>query len=313
MSVESNLKIKMTLALLLTISSEGVVAYIIASFLHLPFIIIFIFLGIFWLIQWLISPYLVARNAVEITPNDPYYGWIYEIVRETAMKTKTVTPKVFLVDQPFPNAFAYGNYVTGKRVAITRPLLDILTPEELRAVIGHEIGHIKHNDVEIGMAIGLIPTVLGFISNLLINLGWITLIFAVDESDIIFGIIMLAIGGALFIVTFLLQIFVLWFNRLRESYADLNSVKLFGKDAWNLATALAKIEIYMQNIRLDPFTGIIVTAAPVKVKQTNPDLLVDEWLHKKVSPLSDILSTHPDPAKRVQMIYKAIFTPSRAL
>ncbi|BCU70955.1 zinc metalloprotease HtpX [Stygiolobus caldivivus] len=305
MDVLPQLKFKIYLALGLTVLSEGLVTYIITQLLNLPFIAVIPFLGVFWLVQWLISPYLVARDAVEIDGNDPYYGQVYELVKRIALASGVRPPRVFIVNAPYPNAFAYGNYVTGKRIGITRPLLNILNEEELATVIGHEIGHIKHNDVEIGMAIGLIPTVLGFVSNLLINIGWLSIIFAIDESDLILGIIMLTIGGALFVVTLTLQLFVLWFNRLRESYADLHAVKLFGRDSVYLANALAKIEIYMQNVRLDPFTGIIVTASPVKVKETDPSVLVEEWLRKKPSPFSDILSTHPDPVKRVQMIYRS--------
>lgn len=300
------LRFKIYLSLGLTIISEAIVTYILLQLLNFPVIAVIPFLGLFWLIQWLISPYLVARDSFEITEDDPYYGRVYEMVKRIAIASGIKPPRVFIVNAPYPNAFAYGNYVTGKRIGITSPLLNILSEEELAAVIGHEVGHIKHNDVEIGMAIGLIPSVLGFVSNLLLNLGWISLIFAVDETDLLFGIVMLAVGGALFIITLTLQLFVLWFNRLRESYADFHAVRLFGKDAINLANALAKIEIYMQNVRLDPFTGIIVTASPVKVKETDPSILVEEWLNEKPSPFSDILSTHPDPAKRVQMIYKSV-------
>ncbi|PVU76150.1 protease [Sulfolobus sp. SCGC AB-777_G06] len=300
------LRFKIYLSLGLTIISEAIVTYILLQMLNFPVIAVIPFLGLFWLIQWLISPYLVARNSFEITEDDPYYGRVYEMVKRIAIASGIKPPRVFIVNAPYPNAFAYGNYVTGKRIGITSPLLNILSEEELAAVIGHEVGHIKHNDVEIGMAIGLIPSVLGFVSNLLLNLGWISLIFAVDETDLLLGIVMLAVGGALFIITLTLQLFVLWFNRLRESYADFHAVQLFGKDAINLANALAKIEIYMQNVRLDPFTGIIVTASPVKVKETDPSILVEEWLNEKPSPFSDILSTHPDPAKRVQMIYKSV-------
>ncbi|QGR19111.1 zinc metalloprotease HtpX [Stygiolobus azoricus] len=300
------LRFKIYLSLVLTIISEAIVTYILLQLLNFPVIAIIPFLGLFWLIQWLISPYLVARDSFEITEDHPYYGRVYEMVKRIAIASGIKPPRVFIVNAPYPNAFAYGNYVTGKRIGITRPLLNILSEEELAAVIGHEVGHIKHNDVEIGMAIGLIPSVLGFVSNLLLNLGWVSLIFAVDETDLFLGIVMLAIGGALFIITLGLQLFVLWFNRLRESYADFHAVQLFGKDAINLVNALAKIEIYMQNIRLDPFTGIIVTAPPVKVKETDPSILVEEWLNEKPSPFSDILATHPDPAKRAQMIYKSV-------
>jgi len=302
--IGTSLKINMIIALFLTIVSEGIFSLVIINFLKFPVIFSIIFLLILWLIQWLISPYLVERNSVEVTRDDPSYGWVYELVENVARRAGIKTPRVFLVDEPYPNAFAYGNYVTGKRIGITIPLLQILTTEELESVIGHELGHIKHNDVEIGLAIGLIPSILGFISNILLTVGWATLIFAVDEFDILVGLTMLAIGGVLFVITFFLQLFVLWFNRLRESFADYFSYELFRERAWNLAKALAKIEIYMQNIRLDPFRGIIVTIPPTKVKESDPDLLIEDLLREKTNIFSDILSTHPHPAKRIKMIYK---------
>lgn len=304
MRIETSLKGKIIVSLLFTILSEGLISLLIVNLLRLPIILFLIFLFILWFFQWLISPYLVGRNSIEIYRDDPTYGWVYEMVERISHAAGLKTPKVYIVDEPYPNAFAYGNYITRKRIGITLPLLQILTPQELAAVIGHELGHIKHNDVEIGMAIGLLPSILGFISNILINLGWLTLIFAGDEVDLIIGFSMLAIGGALFIVTFFLQLFVLWFNRLRESFADYFSYQLFREEAWNLARALAKIEIYMQNVRLDPFRGIIVTAPPIKIKQTDPDLLIEELLNEKTSVFSDILSTHPHPAKRIKMIYE---------
>ncbi|QIW23693.1 protease [Sulfolobus sp. S-194] len=304
MEIGTSLKINIIVALFLTIVSEGIFSLIIINFLRIPVIFSMVFLLILWLVQWLISPYLVERNSVEVTRDDPSYGWVYDLVENVARRAGIKTPRVFLVDEPYPNAFAYGNYVTGKRIGITIPLLQILTTEELESVIGHEIGHIKHNDVEIGLAIGLIPSILGFISNILLTLGWATLIFAVDEFDILVGLTMLAIGGVLFVITFFLQLFVLWFNRLRESFADYFSYELFKERAWSLAKALAKIEIYMQNVRLDPFRGIIVTIPPTKVKETDPDLLIEDLLREKTSIFSDILSTHPHPAKRIKMIYK---------
>ncbi|MBB5254916.1 zinc metalloprotease HtpX [Sulfurisphaera ohwakuensis] len=304
MEIGTSLKINMIVALFLTIISEGIFSLVIIDFLKFPVVFSIIFLLILWLVQWLISPYLVERNSVEVTRDDPSYGWVYDLIESVARRAGIKTPRVFLVDEPYPNAFAYGNYITGKRIGITIPLLQILTPEELESVIGHELGHIKHNDVEIGLAIGLIPSILGFISNILLTVGWATLIFAVDEFDILVGLTMLAIGGILFIITFFLQLFVLWFNRLRESFADYFSYELFRERAWNLAKALAKIEIYMQNVRLDPFRGIIVTIPPTKVKESDPDLLIEDLLREKTSIFSDILSTHPHPAKRIKMIYK---------
>ena len=301
-----NLRLEMIAAGFLTVVSEALTIYTLLALLGISPLIVLFVLPIFWFVQWVVSPYLVGRNTFEVTPYDPTFGWVYHLVSKVAVESRVKPPKVYVADVGYPNAFAHGNYITGKRVAITIPLLNILTPQELRAVVAHEIGHIKHNHVEIGMALGLIPTALSYVSTLLMYAGYFLLFLAGDEVELAMALASLALGGFLLVVTFFLQIFVLWFNRLRESYADYHSVSLLGKGSLNLATALAKIQIYMQKVRLDPFTGIIVTTAPVRVDNTEPYLLVQEWLRKKVSLLTDFLSTHPHPAKRVQMIYSLI-------
>ncbi|WP_373279945.1 zinc metalloprotease HtpX [Metallosphaera hakonensis] len=291
---------------MLTVLSEGLILLVLSSLLRFPVLLSIPILFVFWLIQWLIAPYLVGRGGYEVLPSDPTYGWIVELVHRVSIASKVKPPKVFLVDMPYPNAFAYGNALSGRRIGITLPLLRILDEDELTSVLAHEVGHIKHRDVEIGMTLGLIPTALGYISTLLMNVGFFAILLAGDEIEFLFALLAIALGFVLLIVTFTLQLFVLWFNRLRESYADYNSFSVLGEGSKALATALAKIELYMQKIRLDPFTGIIVTAAPVRVEEQEPLLVVREWLQKRVSVLTDILSTHPHPARRVQMLYRLI-------
>ncbi|HLI45876.1 MAG TPA: zinc metalloprotease HtpX [Geobacterales bacterium] len=305
MDIKAQLRMKMFIASSLTVLAEAIVVLFILSFLNLSLFYAVVLLPLYWLIQWLISPYLVLGRAKEINQNDPSYGWLYRDVEEIAKESGVRMPKVFITNDPFPNAFAFGNYVSGKRVAITKPLLDILNEDELKAVIAHEIGHIKHYDVEIGMAIGLIPSTLGFIGNFLLNIGLLQITFALDEIALVLGFMMLAIGSVLLALTLFINVFMLWFNRLRESYADLHSVSILKENALNLARGLAKIQIYMKNVRIDPFRGIIVTVPPMKIKEENPEELLNKWLNEKVSPFADALMTHPHPAKRVQLIYKA--------
>jgi len=295
----------MFIAAILTVLAEIAIVLFILSFFNISLFFAAIILPIYWLIQWIISPYLITGRVAEIFPYDPIYGWIYKEVEEIAKKSNIKMPKVFITDDPFPNAFAYGNYLTGKRVAITRPLLEILNEDELKAVLAHEIGHVKHFDVEIGMAIGLIPSTLGFIGNLLLNLGFLQIAFAIDEFALILGFMLLAIGSILIAFTLFINIFMLWFNRLRESYADLHSISISSENAQNLARALAKIQLYMKNVRIDPFKGIILTVPPMRIKEENADELLNKWLNEKVSPFADLMTTHPHPAKRVQLIYKA--------
>jgi heat shock protein HtpX len=307
MDVEGRLKLTIAIAGIMTVVFEYLIFRFLLGLVGIPAIATIPFLGIFFLFQYLIGPVILSRNLIEVKPGDTQYGWLYDMVSSLAYAAGfKKPPRVFIADEPFPNAFAFGSVISGNRVAVTVPLLNIATPEELRAVIGHELGHLKHRDVELGIAIGLIPTAIGYVAWFLMNAGYTALVFAAAEEDLIFGFAMLAIGTFLYAITIFLQIFVLWFNRLRESYADLHAFQLLGRDSAPLATALAKIVIYMQNVRVDPFTGTVVTANAVKIPTNQPLELVREWLNQKTSVFMDLFSTHPHPAKRVQMLYKLL-------
>lgn len=171
------------------------------------------------LFQWLIGPFLinVMYRAHEVKPDDPTYGWVYDMVADVARANgfKDV-PKVYIADVPFPNAFAYGSPIAGKRVAITLPLLKILKPGELKAVLGHEIGHLRHRDVEVLMAVGLLPTVIYWLGwSLWWGGGWWGGGWSEGRDNN--GGLLLLIGLVLIAVSFLFQLFVLYINRLREA------------------------------------------------------------------------------------------------
>ncbi|MEM4131274.1 MAG: zinc metalloprotease HtpX [Thermoproteus sp.] len=293
--------VKMAVAGALAVLAEFAVTYLLVSFLSLPLWVLAVGLPLFWLFQWLISPSLIRRGAREVT-NDPAYSWLRDMVYKIAETSHVKPPRVYITDDPFPNAFAFGNLVEGRGVAVTRPLLEILNEDELYAVLAHEVGHVRHFDMEVVLALGLIPSALGSIGSFLLYGGQILLTAALDEAALFMGLLMLAAGFLLVAATFFIQIFVLWFNRLRESYADLHAARLLGPSAVNLARALAKIQIYMSNVRVDPFRGIVLTVPPMKIKETDPDDLLRRWASERVSPLADMLSTHPHPAKRIKAI-----------
>lgn len=296
-----SLWIKMAVAGLLAVLAEFAVTYVLLSLLSLPLWLLAVGLPVFWLVQWLASPYLISRGAVEVT-NDPTYGELVRMVKEISEASHIRPPRVYVTDDPFPNAFAFGNLLSGRGVAVTRPLLEILNRDELYAVLAHEVGHARHFDMEIMLALGLIPSALGSIGGFLLYTGQALLWAALDETALFLGLAMLAVGLALTAATIFIQIFVLWFNRLRESYADMHAARLLGPNAVNLARALAKIQIYMSNVRVDPFKGIVLTVPPMRIKESNPDELLAKWIKEGVSPLADIMSTHPHPAKRVKAI-----------
>ncbi len=295
------IRASMVVSVTLTVLAEASVVLLILSFTGLPLIDFLLVLGLFWVFQWLVGPLLIARNSREIPAGDAVYGWLNDLVSDLSRKAGIRKPKVYLSDERFPNAFAFGNAFK-KGIAFTTPLLQILTPEELRAVAGHELGHLRHHDTELGTTLGLIPNLLNWVGSSMIAVGstWLGLI--VTDFDLALAFTLLIVGWIITTLAFFVNVFALWFNRLRESYADVHALELTGREGVNLATALAKIQVYMKNVRLDPFRGMVVTVPPQKIKSATPEELLREWLREKPKVWSDILSSHPHPAKRIRMI-----------
>lgn len=232
------LRRKIWISMAVTATVQALFVAFVSAATGIPIIFLFVLLLIFWFFQWLIGPFLIARGTHQITAADPNYGWLHSMVKELADRAGMAMPRVYVSDEEYPNAYAFGNSLR-RGVAFTRPLLQILNQDELRAVASHELGHLRHHDVELGIAFSLIPTILyrsgAFIRTVATVLSERPYYFAALAAAIVYlvGLIVTGIG-------FLIDLFALWFNRLRESYADHHAVELLNKEASSLATALAK-------------------------------------------------------------------------
>ena len=104
-------------------------------------------------IQWLLSPYLVGAiyKVKELPENDN--PKLHKMISDLSIKSKISKPKLMLSQISLPNAFAYGSPLTGSRVAVTQGLINKLDDGEVEAVIGHELGHLKHRDVQVMMVV----------------------------------------------------------------------------------------------------------------------------------------------------------------
>ncbi len=271
------------------------------------------FLVVLNLIQWLFGPYLINSmyRAVEVTPTDPRYGWLVPLVNEVALYNGIEPPKVYIADVPFPNAFAYGSPIAGKRVAITLPLLRILNKDEIKAVLGHELGHLKHKDVQLLMAIGLIPALVFYLGY---SLMWSGMLGGGRNNNN--SGLMWLIGIALLAVSYVFQFFVLYVNRLREAYADVNAAQTIPGGAYNLQRALAKITLATDPEVLERYRnrGVgnnlmnMLFFAPVSANEEISDMDVEElinyWKTQKVPWYADFFSDHPATPKRIQLLEK---------
>jgi heat shock protein HtpX len=192
-------------------------------------ILAFVFLGI----QYLISPSLVGlmmRIKWVSAEEEPE---LHQMVAELAEKAHLPKPKVGISQLNIPNAFAFGRTQGDGRVCVTRGILNLLNKDELKAVLGHEMSHIKHRDMAIITLLSAIPLILYW-------LAWSMMWGGAAGGRRQGGGYAALIGFGAFILYFITNLLVLYGSRIREYYADQGSVEL-GNMPHHLASALYKL------------------------------------------------------------------------
>ncbi|MFP4508483.1 MAG: zinc metalloprotease HtpX [Candidatus Acetothermia bacterium] len=230
-----------SLALIIGITTLGA-TILLNGFLGLNFIWTLIFIIPFFGLQWFYGPKMVeySMNVNEAPRNK--YPRLHEKVENISRKAGIDKPKVMISDMEMPNAFAYGNFSTGKKVAVTKGLLATLDEEEVEAVLGHEIGHIVHNDAEVTMFLSILPAIFMMLGRTLL---WSSFLGGRRRNG---GALILVALGAMFFY-FLLNLAILWFSRLREYYADQFGAGAVFEGSRKLQEGLAKIENQMAQLK----------------------------------------------------------------
>jgi len=177
-------------------------------------------------IQWYLGPVIIkwATHAKELTREQA--PDLFEIVQRLTKKAGLPMPKLYVVDNPTPNAFAFGRTQSDSGIAVHSGILSTLNKDELEGVLAHEIGHINNRDVAIMTLASIIPVLLYY--------GF--LIFGRDENGR--GSIATILGA--FVAQFIGQLVVMWLSREREYTADEFSARLTNNPV-SLMSALAKI------------------------------------------------------------------------
>ena len=196
------------------------------------FLVYGILAGFMMLIQYLIGPSIVGWSMKVKWVSEADYPDLHRMVGKLAQAARIKKPRVGIAQIPLPNAFAYGRTQGDARVCVTDGLLNLLNPDELRAVLAHEIAHVKHRDMAIITVLSVIPMVLWFIA-----LG--TMFGGGRRHGGGAGSAAL-IGLGAFLLYFITNLLVLYASRIREYYADLDAVRLGSRPRF-LATALYKL------------------------------------------------------------------------
>jgi heat shock protein HtpX len=192
-------------------------------------VLAFIFLGI----QYLLGPSIVSWTMKVKWVSEKEEPELHRMVAELAERAHLPKPKVGVSQLAIPNAFAFGRTQRDGRVCVTKGILNLLTKDELKAVLGHEISHIKHRDMAIITLLSAIPLIMYWLAWSMMWRG----AFAGRGGG---GGYAALIGLGAFVLYFITNLLVLYGSRIREYYADRGSVELGNKPHY-LATALYKL------------------------------------------------------------------------
>jgi heat shock protein HtpX len=208
---------------------------------------------------------------------------LYSIVRNLTQKAGMPMPKVYIIPDETPNAFATGRNPEHAVVAVTHGIMRILSREELTGVIAHELAHIRHRDMLTGT---IVATIAGAISMLAQMAQW-AMIFGGGRRDDdeggspIAALVMMIVAP---IAAMLVQMAI---SRTREYEADKGGANLAGDPHW-LANALLKLERGSQIIPMHD------------AKPATAHMFIVNPLHG--GGLMNLFSTHPPIAERVKRL-----------
>ncbi|OLE47509.1 MAG: protease HtpX [Acidobacteria bacterium 13_1_20CM_3_58_11] len=236
---------------------------------------------------------LSSSGAERVSPDE--VPRLYQVMERLAGKARLPMPKLYVIPEAAPNAFATGRNPQHASVAVTRGLLELMNDEELEGVIAHELSHVRNYDI---LTSSIAATIAGAITYLAEMARWGMLFggFGRDRDDDREGggfaallMIFLAPVAAL-----LLQLFV---SRAREYSADQTGARMVGQP-YGLISALEKLGAYNQ--RLPSPSLSLSTSALCIVK---PLFGGEAW--------SSLFSTHPPLEKRIQALREMTVTPQR--
>jgi heat shock protein HtpX len=183
---------------------------------------------------------------------------LYAVVAELTQRAGMPMPRLYMIPEMQPNAFATGRSPQHAAVAVTEGLLRVMDREELKGVLAHELSHVRHRDILIA---SVAATIAGALAMLARMAGW-AMMFAGRERDSRGG----GLGGLFFVIVapIIAVIIQLAISRSREYGADEGAVELAGTPT-GLASALRKLGAYTERIPMasaQPSTAHMMIANP---------------------------------------------------
>jgi heat shock protein HtpX len=275
------------------LNARMIVSFVILGVLYLIFLSILYYLGVGYIplaiiasamiiAQWYFSDKIVLWSSGAKIVSKEDYPMLHEIVERLSVNNGLPMPKVAMVNSPVPNAFATGKGPKSALVAVTTGILDLLENDELEAVIGHELSHVRSRDVLVLTLASVFSTVAWYLA----QFGFYGGIQARNRNTAGTTVIVILVAIITWIVSFLI---IRAISRYREYSADRGGAIMTGKPD-KLASALLKISGRI---------GSIPQKELEKVQKMNAFFIIPAL---SGSFIANLFSTHPPVEKRVQKL-----------
>jgi heat shock protein HtpX len=314
-------------------SSIFIVAFVFAAFLaaimfiiQLDLIYAIILTVLFILFQYLIGPAIVkaSTHLQYLKPGEN--PWLESTVKGLADKSGIPMPKLATVPDNTPNAFVFGRTSNSATLAVHEGLLRNLNEDEVKGVIGHEVGHIKHKDYIVMTVLSALPLLAYLVARGTWQAAWFARGSSRNKDEGSMRAALVVIGVLSYVVYIISLLFVMRLSRLREHYADAYSAYVTGSPR-SLESALAKIT-YGLSLSSKPPSGAraFYIGDPAQAKQEiaeimdkkdeydlNHDGVLDERelelaMEKEAKStwvkMNSLFSTHPPTFKRILLLHE---------
>ena len=270
------------------------------------------------IIQFLISPFLTDLSMkwfyhAKFDAEIPEY--LNKFIQEQCTKYNMKYPRIGYINDGSPNAFTYGHTKNDARIVLTRGIFDLLTEDEVLAVVGHELGHVTHYDMLFMTAAALVPLILYYIYEVCSSGNN-------SDSDSKAGQAKAIVSLVAYLMYIISQYIVLWLSRTREYYADEFSANEI-KSPNALAEALVKVgfglstqsssnkkhDVNKNNALgiFDSKTSKSLTISAMDEKGVSKDKIKNAMKWEMWNPWAkwfEFNSTHPLISKRLQALSK---------
>ncbi|PIR94533.1 zinc metalloprotease HtpX [Candidatus Falkowbacteria bacterium CG10_big_fil_rev_8_21_14_0_10_39_11] len=227
---------------------------------------------------------LSTAGAKEITKADNQYVW--NMVENLCITAGTPMPKVYIINDEAPNAFATGRDPEHASIAVTTGIVARLQNEELEGVIAHELGHVKNYDIRLMMVVIVLVGFIALLSDILLRMSFFGGRSRDNKGNA--GAIIMIVGLILMILSpVIAKIIQLAISRKREYLADASGA-LLTRYPEGLASALEKISTYHQPMK--------------QANSATAHLYIASPFFGKESKMKRLFSTHPPIADRVKKL-----------